>query len=124
MNLHAIVSNGVNVVNPFVPLVVQVSLGYTTSADGSRAPSYAQPVPVMGQVQALEYRDILQLESLNIQGQQRAIYIRGEVDGLVRPSKKGGDLITTPDGRIWLVTLVLEYWPDWCKAAVTLQDGS
>lgn len=76
----------------------------------------------IGQVQPLTYRDIEHLSGLNIQGYQRGIYINGTLDGLVRIDEKGGDLIQTPDGRWWLVTLVLEQWPDWVKVAVTLQD--
>jgi hypothetical protein len=45
------------------------------------------------------------------------------VDGLVRVINKGGDLITLPDGSIWLVAQVLEQFPDWVSAAITLQDG-
>lgn len=75
-------------------------------------------------MQALQYNDIIQLDALNIQGERRKIYINGEVDGLVRADKKGGDLITTPDGKVWKVAISLEQWPDWCCVAVTLQDDA
>jgi len=78
----------------------------------------------MGQVQSLTYTDLTQIDGLNIQGVRRAIYINGEVDGLVRSENKGGDIITTPNGEVWLVVLVLEYWPDWTKCVVTLQNGA
>lgn len=123
MNLHNFVSGAISVVNPLVAILVQVSSGSTTNAAGQRVPVYANGVYVYGQVQALTYNNIMQVSSLNIQGVQRAIYIKGRIDGLIRENKKGGDLITTPDGNVWLTTLVLEYWPDWCKVAVTLQDG-
>lgn len=122
MNLHQIVAGAVSAVNPQMPLTVLVSTGAITNADGSRVPGYAPPVTVYGDVQALQYNDIIQLDALNIQGQRRKIYINGEVDGLIRAGKKGGDLIITPNGEVWLVVLVLEYWPDWCSFAVTLQD--
>jgi len=38
----------------------------------------------------------------------------------VRPLAKGGDLLDF-GGQTWLVTAVLETWPDWCKVGVTLQ---
>lgn len=122
MNLHQIVAGAVSAVNPQMPLTVLVSTGSVTYSDGSRAPAYAPPVTVYGDVQALQYTDIIQLDALNIQGQRRKIYINGEVDGLIRAGKKGGDLVITPNGEVWLVALVLEYWPDWCSFAVTLQD--
>ena len=29
-----------------------------------------------------------------------------------------------PEGNTWLCVHVLEQWPDWCKIAITLQNGS
>ena len=77
---------------------------------------------VFGQVQSLTFKDITQLDSLNIQGMQRAVYITGSVDGLVRETNQGGDMIKLPDGTWWLTTHVLEKWPDWCKIAITQQN--
>ena len=122
MNIFGIASAAVSAVVPRVNLTVQVSTGYTTNADGSRVPTYAAPQVVSGSVQALQFNDITQLDALNIQGERRKIYIKGQVDGLVRVENKGGDLITDPLGNVWLVALVLEAWPDWCSVAVTLQD--
>lgn len=76
------------------------------------------------QVQSLTFRDLTQIEGLNLQGTRRAIYLSGRIDGIVRSRHKGGDLISLPDGTEWLVAQVLEQWPDWCKVAVTLQDGA
>ncbi len=122
MNLHSIVSGAISAVLPPTNLTIQVSTGYTTNADGSRSPSYAPAQIKSGFMQALQYNDIVQLDALNIQGERRKIYINGQVDGLVRVENKGGDLITDPNGNVWLVVLVTEYWPDWCSVAVTLQD--
>jgi hypothetical protein len=121
VNLHHIASNAVSAVNPFVTAAIQASSGYTTSGDGSRVPSYAPAAMIPVQIQALQYQDILQLNGLNIQGTRRAMYINGDWEGLIRADKKGGDIITLPDGTVWLVALVLEHWPDWVKLAVTLQ---
>lgn len=127
MNLHAIVAGAISGVNPLVPVQVQVSIGKSTAPDGTPTPQWLPPVTVPGQVQALTYADLRQLEGLNLAGMQRAIYLYGEVNGIVRATNKGGDLITTPDGSVWLVNQVLEQWndagpPSWCKVAVTLQD--
>src|SRR5579871_2481547 len=121
MDRHGLVSGAIAAVNPLVPLTLQVSNGYTTAADGSRAPSYAAPVTVFGQVHALTYRDLQQVEGLNLNGTRRAIYLEGQENGLVRADNKGGDLITDAAGNVWLVAMVLEAWPDWTKVAVTLQ---
>lgn len=125
MNLHGIVASAVGAVNPQIPVSVQVSTGSTIGANGKRTPIYAAPVTVLGQVQALQFRDIQQMDALNLQGTRRAIYLRGRVDGLVRSENKGGDLITIAEGvnaGVWLVAVMAEQWPDWCKALCTLQN--
>ncbi len=124
MNLQAIVGPITAAVSPAVPMTVKVSQSYVTNADGSRAPSYAAPVTVQGYAQPLSYNDIVQADGLSIQGVRQKVYLQGAVSGLVRASNKGGDLITFPDGTIWLVALVSEDWPDWTSCIVTLQDNA
>jgi len=126
MNLNAFVSGPISAVNPMVPIKVRVSTGSVANADTTRTPTYAPPVIVRGQVQPLSSKDIRQLEGLNIQGYQHAVYLNGQIEGLVRSTNQGGDLLTMPNGDVWLVGVVLEAWVSagWCKVAVVLQDGS
>lgn len=128
MNLHQIVSGAIGAINPFIPVTVQKSTGYTTDATGKRTPQFSN-VATTGQVQALSGDDIKQLENLGIaiQGVMRSVYLNGDWQGLVRVDGTGGELFqfarpghSQPD--TWRVTQVLETWPDWCKVAVTLQD--
>ena len=124
MNLHQIASGYVSAVNPMVTVSVQRSNGYTTSADGTRVPVYVTPVNMSAQIQALQYNDILQLDGLNLTGERRAIYINGNWEAIVRPDGRGGDIITFPDGSIWLVVFLFENWQSqdgWVKLAVTRQ---
>jgi len=121
VDLNRIAADLTQAVTPRLELTLQQSAGYTTNADGTRTPSYAAPVTGLGSVQALTYRDIQQIEGLNLQGTRRAIYLEGNWSGLVRAEKQGGDLITLPDGTVWLVALVLEHWADWTKVVATLQ---
>lgn len=130
-NLHQIVRPLINVVNPDISLTIRHSIGYTTDDDGTQIPQYAAPVTVLGQVQSLTSRDLRQIDALNIQPSNLAIYFNGVVDGVVRVSQHGGDLIEFPDplpsnpelaGTVWLTTNVLEQWPTgWVKVSVTLQ---
>jgi hypothetical protein len=125
MNLHGLATGAIGIVNPFVPGTVQVSDGYATAADGEQVPAYQTFPDVSMQVQALTFKDLQQLDGLNLNGTQRAIYMNGRADGVVRSLMKGGDLVTLtngPNAGVWLVTLMLEQWPDWAKAAVTLQN--
>lgn len=127
VNLHGIASGMIAAVNPPIPVVVSVSTGSTLAAGGQRVPTYAPSVRVQGQVQPLQFRDIQQMDSLNVQGTRRAIYLYGQIDGLVRSENKGGDLIEVtagPNAGTYLVAIVAEAWPDWCKALCTLQDNA
>lgn len=124
MNLHRLIAGNIGAVNPFVLGIVQISIGSTTDTDGTRIPTYSTTTDVPMQVQALSFKDIQQVDGLNLQGTRRAIYIDGVINGLVRSTNKGGDLIILPDATVWLVAMVLEQWPDWCKVAVTLQDNA
>ncbi len=126
MNLHGIVRNVVGAVNPQVPCTVQHSTGSETSPDGKRVPAYGVPVPLMAQVQALTTRDLMQLNGLNIQGSTHKIYLSDPINGIVRSTRKGGDLITLNDAvhgvQTYLVTAVTEEWPDWTAVTATLQS--
>ena len=127
MNLHSIVSGAIGTVNPFIEVTLTTSNGFTTGAGGKRTPLYNAPVVLSAQVQQLTNKDLRQLEGLNIQGSMNSIYLNGVVQGIVRVSQKGGDLITIAtvnNAGVWLTTAVLEQWPDWVKVAVTLQNGA
>jgi len=96
MNLNQIAGNAVQAIRPSVPGVVRVSTGYATGDDFSRTPTYRDVAGVPMWVDALTYKDLMQVDGLNLNGTRRAIYINGSVDGLVRPENKGGDLIFLP----------------------------
>jgi len=82
---------------------------------------------VLAQVQPLSSGELRHMDALNLQGTNRAIYLGGTLNGAVRATVKGGDLVKLPDGTTWLVTQSLEPFYStvgWTKAAITLQDGS
>lgn len=129
MNLHGIVAPAIATVNPFVTATLQRSSGYATAGDGTRTPQYTSVPGVSVQVQALTFSDLQHLDGLNIQGVRRAVYLNGHALAVVRELQAGGDLFvfpagTLPEGNTWLVAYVLEAWPDWCKCAITLQNGA
>lgn len=127
LNLHRIVSGAIGSVNPFLPVAVQVSAGDVSNPDATRTPTYAAPVVIMAQVQPIAWRDLQQLDGLNLQGTKKVLYTNGNVDGIVRVRLKGGDLVTMPDCSVWLVVMQLEAWnitAGWTKCAICLQNGS
>ena len=129
MNLHGIVRNAINSVNPEFVGVWRRSTGYTTAADGTRTPTYTNATVTM-QIQALTGKDLKHTDFLNMQGVKRSVYLFGDVQGVVRPDVKGGDILQFPEtrggaNRDWLVVVVFETWvPDvagWAKVGVVLQ---
>jgi hypothetical protein len=127
MNLHAIVGPCVAVVNPWISASIQPSQGYATGDDGKRTPAYGAAIPVSVQMQPLQYNDLIQVSGLNIQGIRKAMYANGEWDAVVRSTQEGGDLVTLPDGSVWLLVFQFEDWnmtAGWTKFCVTLQNGS
>ena len=194
--MHSVVAGAVGAVNPRIYVAVRVSVGQTTSADGTPRPAYATPgsfvgsisgnvltvssvasgvlqpgqaivdgsgavlpgttivgvgggggpgayevseeqnVPptamttsltLLAQAQAMSTRDLRQVEMLNLTGTMKSFYVNGALDGGVRVQLKGGDLLTLPDGSVWLVTVVPEPWvitAGWTKCIGVLQNGS
>lgn len=125
MNLHALVAPYVAAVNPFLLGTIKASTGYTTAADGSRTPTYSTTANVPMQVQALAAKDLAHLDSLNIEGVTRKVWVNGSVEGVNRATGKGGDLLIF-GGRTWLATLIFETWDadgPWCSVGVTEQVG-
>lgn len=126
MDLHKIVRTAINTVNPDRLASLKVSIGYDQNpdGDGEQVPVYASEVQIRAQVQALQFTDLQQLDGLNLQDERYAIYVAGNLHGVLRPDSKGGDLITFLDNNeIYLTAMVLERWPDWCKIAATRQMG-
>lgn len=127
MNLHNIVGSCVAAVNPWITAQYKQSNGYTTSADGKRVPAYLAAVSVQIQMQAMTYKDLIQTDGLNINGERHAMYLNGDERGIDRSANRGGDIITLPDGSVWLVAQVLENWygtDGWTKLCVTKQNGA
>jgi len=79
------------------------------------------------QVQALSATDLRHMDALNLQGNFLAFYFSAPIRGGVRIALKGGDLLTTPDGSVYLVTQPAEPWSltaGWSKVIGTLQNGA
>lgn len=120
MNLHGVAGPIIASVNPMILATIKYSDGYESGPGLKQAPKYRVVPDVQAQVQPLSAGDLKHLEAQNIQGVQRSVYLYGDIQGVVRPAEKGGDLLIF-DNQVWLVTAVFETWPDWCKVGVTLQ---
>lgn len=127
MNLQNIAAGIVSAVNPQQPASVYLSTGPgPTQPDGSRTPTYDHPFTVSAQIQPLGTGDLRKLDALNIQGSNEKIYINGELRGIERVNRLGGDLVVLKTGETYLIKAVLEGWTNvgWCCVAVVLQDDA
>ena len=122
MNVHAIISRCVKAINPPQLVTIRRSAGSQQNLDLSRTPQFYE-FKRWAQVQPMSQSDIQMTQGLNISGLHKHIWIDGQVTGLVRGEQKGGDFVVTPDGNTWKIAYVLEAWPDWCSAIMTLQSG-
>lgn len=120
MDLRSIANSVSSTVNPNRTVTLLKSTGFSIGSGRKQVPTYAAPVTGPAQIQALDGKDLKQLDGLNIQGTIRAIYMRGALAGVIRANEIGGDLIQF-DNQNWLVVKILESWPDWTKAAIALQ---
>lgn len=77
---------------------------------------------VAGNVQPLNWRDLQQLDAINLGGTRNKIYLFGSINAIVRSAGNGGDLIIDPLGNVYLVATVAEQWPGWCAVFATLQN--
>lgn len=127
MNLHNIASPLVAAVNPWTTGLYFKSNGSATGADGKRTPTYLPALSVTIQMQALSWKDTQMLDSVNLAGERRAMYVNGDWQSIERPDLRGGDKIVLSDGTAWLIVQNLENWnatAGWSKVAVTRQNGA
>lgn len=125
MNLHQRVSGIIARVNPMQTITVRQSTGFTQNADFTRSPTYST-TSMLAQVQALTSAELAQVDGLNLQGEKLALYVNGDLAGVSRPSNTGGDLVTLPDGSVWLVLIQLENFArmvGWTKCAIVRQPS-
>ncbi len=124
MNLRGIANQVSQVVNPNEVVTVLMSTGFTVGTGAKQVPTYDAVTDVPAQIQALDNQELKHLDSLNIQGDIKAIYLYPSLAGVVRPSQKGGDIVRR-SGQFagdWLVVKVLEEWTQWTKCAIVLQE--
>lgn len=127
MNLRAVVAGPTSAINPDSPANLYFSLGQgPTGADGTRPPLYSDPDFISAQVQPISTGDLRKLDALNLQPTNEKIYITGQLNGLNRLFKLGGDLVVLPNGATYLVKAVLEGWVSagWCSVAVVQQNDN
>lgn len=123
MNLHQIASGSIGAINPFITASIVKSTGAAEDGNGKTIATYADPVEVSVQKQAISQADLKHMDNLNIQGLLTKIWVNGAWYGVDREVGQGGDLVYIGT-QIWLVMSVMEIWPDWCSVIACLQRGT
>ena len=119
-NMHDDVRGAITDLNDDTPGNVYVSTGATNSR-GILTPTFST-VAAQLQFQAQDHDKVMHERGLEYAGIYYTVYAYGNFTGIDRPDSKGGDLVqTTSDGKFYLITRVLEWWPQWCSFEVTRQ---
>jgi hypothetical protein len=128
VNLRIAANMLTRTINPNVSATVRICTGYQDAPGARRTPTYADPVPVTIQIQALTRRDVEHLSSLNISNAVWSCYSNLQLTPVDRKTQTGGDLVKFADpvsGSLdtWLVVALLEGWSTagWCRVALVKQ---
>lgn len=81
---------------------------------------------LIAQIQAMSEGDLRHMDSLNLQGSHRSMYVNNNVRGAVRVAVRGGDLVQMTDGSVYLVNQSAEPFfstAGWNKVILTLQNS-
>jgi hypothetical protein len=113
------------ITNPNVCINWIQSTGCVTNNAGKRTPTFIT-LSVEAQIQALSTSDLEHTDGLNITNVMRTVYLYGNAAGVVRADNIGGDILVFPEipsssNKNWLITKVVETWPEWSKVIVSLQ---
>ena len=119
IDVRAIANAAIQNINNDVQVTIRKNTGYTIGAGRRQVPSY-NDITGIAQVQALDNRDLIKLEGLKLQGNIRALYLKGNLHGIIRADELGNDMVIYA-GRLWLAVKVLETWSTWTKVAILEQ---
>lgn len=128
IDLRGIANSAIQSINPNITIRVQAPDGFTTDEFYNQVPKYVEQV-MQGNVQAMSNDDLKQIDSLNLEGTIRAVYLYGNYSGIMRVGQNPSTrmFFTTNESgfvkeREWNVFKMLEAWQGWCKVAVVLQE--
>jgi len=119
IDVRAIANTAIQSINGDVSVTIRKNTGYTIGAGRRQSPTYSN-ITGMAQVQALDNKDLMKLEGLKLQGNSRALYLKGNLHGIIRAESLGNDMVIY-DSKVWIIVKVLETWPTWTKAAILEQ---
>lgn len=128
LNLRGIANASIQGINPNRQITLRTGKWEIDPADLIQKPIYTD-TQVKGNVQSLSSDDLRQIESMNLEGVLRAVYLYGNVSGVVRVSEQATSVLLFSENiggetKVWTwnVFKVAEAWNGWCKVFVVLQN--
>lgn len=109
MNLHEIVSNAINSINPLQDIKITPRGGYTVNQYGETTVSEGSSYIVKADVQPVSGEDIKFINNYNESTVYKAFWVSSNVFGLNRPMAKSGDKIEW-NGKTYYVVNMPEDW--------------
>jgi hypothetical protein len=124
VNLRALANRATQAVNPNITVQWRKYLDYDIGPNGKPVVTYAEPVGVVAQVQALSKSDVQHLDAMNLSECTRAAYVNGQMQAFDRLKETGGDMLFFED-QWWKVMAILEGWTTagWCRVGLTAQPA-
>jgi len=122
MNLRDIANRVTSRVNPNTTAQWLAYAGYTVLANGKPSVTYASPVAIQIQAQAITVADLQHIDAMSLGTVDRVILTDAPVKAIDRASQAGGDLLVF-ESATWLVSGVLEDWSTsgWSRVTLTKQ---
>lgn len=129
INLRGIANTAIQGINPNREITLRTGTYEIDPATLLQVPVYTDTI-LQGNVQSLTSDDLAHITALNLEGTVKAVYLYGNISGVVRASGQSSSelLFTDNIGGVvgvwtWNVFKVAEAWTNWCKVFVVLQDN-
>lgn len=119
INVRGLANMAIQTVNPNMPAVLRVNMGYQVAPGGVQTPVFDE-FDVTIQAQSLSSQEKFNLDLINKQGEFISVYVAGAVHAIRRIEKQGSsELIFRPYGEetdaTWRVDQVMESYPQWSR---------
>lgn len=128
INVRMLSNSMTSMVNPNIPAVLRVNLGYTVNDDGDQIPSFAEE-NIQIQPQSLSSRERESLGLVDHQREYISVYAYGSITAIQRWLDRGASQLTFQrygeSGPVtWNVDQVLESYATWVRLLLArIQDN-
>ena len=109
MNLHEIVSNAINSINPFQSITITPRGSYSVNDYGEAVVTEGTSYTILADVQPVNSEDIKFINNYNESTIYKAFWVSANTFGINRPMARAGDKVVC-NGNIYYITSMPEDW--------------